>query len=354
MAERIEVNINAIEDSVRNLKTALATRTRSKQAVDEAKPGQLQPARDKLEEAENKVAEALETLRFSVGTPSGSEGGNQTAPGTSQTPTTKSESGLEESFGKFIESVGSSVAEAQKQLDQQARESFGKTSGADGPLLPTLYRIPKLTADVKFAFTKKGEEKLNLVFYSKAEEASTLHQQSISFEIAAIPLPPELQKQISERTTLLPSELEKSASDRAPSIRLVVESETRKKVFDAISTFQEQSTLGTRKLDLFELEELDDKVQDRVLIVEAPELAENPQYLLFYADAASGTAAVGIWHVDLQVASDPKVKVVIRFSIPNAPGEEQKVMRDFVAKLGELQSKSLPPAKEDTSTQTTQ
>ena len=84
---------------------------------------------------------------------------------------------LEDFFGR----VGDSLITAQRQLDARARSQLAE--GGD-PELATLYRIPKVSAELKFALEEVGKGGINLLIYRQGTEASTLNQQTVQFDIA--------------------------------------------------------------------------------------------------------------------------------------------------------------------------
>src|SRR5262249_5612604 len=55
----------------------------------------------------------------------------------------------------------------------------------------SLFRIPRLQAKMKFALDTESEEKLGLIFSTSGESESTRLEQSLEFDILAVPPPPE-------------------------------------------------------------------------------------------------------------------------------------------------------------------
>lgn len=115
-------------------------------------------------------------------------------------------------FATFLRSIGESFVRAQQNLDAQSELYLRETAG-QSHLFPTVFRIPKLTAEIKFALEKLSGQQLNLLFYQRKDEASSLHQQSLSFEIVAAPLPPEMQRQLTNAVPLLELLLDPRARD---------------------------------------------------------------------------------------------------------------------------------------------
>jgi hypothetical protein len=73
-------------------------------------------------------------------------------------------------------------------MDQASRE-YLKSVAASPYLLPSVYRIPKLTAQMKFALTKEKEKGFNIFFFGNETKAQTMHQQSVEFEVVSAPPP---------------------------------------------------------------------------------------------------------------------------------------------------------------------
>jgi hypothetical protein len=58
--------------------------------------------------------------------------------------------------------------------------------------LKSVFRIPKVSAELKFAIDEITNKGVNLLIYKDEAQARTLNQQSIQFEIVSIPPPPDL------------------------------------------------------------------------------------------------------------------------------------------------------------------
>lgn|GEM_PF-5143545 len=91
-------------------------------------------------------------------------------------------------FAEFFEAVGQGLVTAQSKMDEASRE-YLKSVAASPYLLPSVYRIPKLTAQMKFALTKEKEKGFNVFFFGNESKAQTMHQQSVEFEIVSAPPP---------------------------------------------------------------------------------------------------------------------------------------------------------------------
>jgi hypothetical protein len=91
-------------------------------------------------------------------------------------------------FAEFLGEISGAMVAAQQRLDGQT-ESY--LAGSSSPLpLPTMFRIPRLAAEMKFALSTESAEGFKLFFQSEESE-TTRQEQSLKFEIVAVPPPPE-------------------------------------------------------------------------------------------------------------------------------------------------------------------
>ncbi|QPJ66310.1 MAG: hypothetical protein G3M78_13270 [Candidatus Nitrohelix vancouverensis] len=93
-------------------------------------------------------------------------------------------------FAKFLADIGKSMVETQRMMDYVSREYNLENQDKDY-VFPTVFRIPKLTAELKVALDNESSGKLNVIVASKKTTSKELNEQSIQFEIIAAPLPPE-------------------------------------------------------------------------------------------------------------------------------------------------------------------
>lgn len=91
-------------------------------------------------------------------------------------------------FGEFFSEIGKGLVDAQTQMDAKSREYLAGVKGKDF-LLPSVFRIPRVKAEMKFAMTKGTEKKFNLLFFGSNSSAQTQHQQSVEFEVVSAPPP---------------------------------------------------------------------------------------------------------------------------------------------------------------------
>jgi hypothetical protein len=92
-------------------------------------------------------------------------------------------------FAEFFTAVGTSLVKAQRALDMHTENYLSEVQQRPH-LLPSVFRIPTLSADIRFALTNATEERLNVIFHSGSREARDENQQAVHFEIVAAPPPP--------------------------------------------------------------------------------------------------------------------------------------------------------------------
>lgn len=219
-------------------------------------------------------------------------------------------------FSDFLSKIGESVVQSQRKLDQKSIEYL--SSIRDRPYLPpTLFRIPKIEAELKVALEEKDQTGLNVILFSRQSEMSRLNQQSLRLEIAAVPPSPDLLKGIQDHT---------------PRVDFLFDHLERKEVFDLLiklGAALEKLPL-TRQVERMHREEN----RERVLIWPIP---AKSCYLLLFAGEFSQND-VGIWFLDKNKAS---LEPVVRIDLKEKPSENQAPFREFVFELGLAQQKLL-------------
>jgi hypothetical protein len=212
-------------------------------------------------------------------------------------------------FGEFFKTVGTGLVAAQEQMDAASVEYLKGISGKSH-LLPSVFRIPRVTAEMKFALTKGVKEKFDILIFGKDTLAETMHQQSVHFEVVSAPPP-------------VPGLLPPYGYDP------VLADDRRKRVFDAIRAIPNAATTFA---DL-----LRDPL-DRVLIL--VNQTEN-QYLLMRAGDAAGQ--LGLWYLIMQPDTAPTVATLRPFGGAADPALDQargalsqagRAQADFLTRLG--------------------
>lgn len=189
---------------------------------------------------------------------------------------------------KFFTGVAGSLIAAQKQLDINSAEYISEVSGTQF-LLPSVFRIPKLSAEMKFAVNKADEHGVNLFFFKDLTTDQASNQQSVQFDIVAAPLPPDI-----PRSPVL--------------VAVLLDASTRTNVLAKITTPPWTSATA-----------------NKVLIYQI----RNGEFLLSFADNTN----VGLWYANL---NDGGGQAVLRpFS---AAGNEATPFQATVLALGQQQA----------------
>jgi hypothetical protein len=89
----------------------------------------------------------------------------------------------------FFQTVGEGVVTAQERLDRKSGEYI---RNREEHALPSVFRIPKAAAEISFAMQRESSEKFSVLIYGAGDSRQQSQQHKISFEIMAVPPPPEL------------------------------------------------------------------------------------------------------------------------------------------------------------------
>ena len=174
---------------------------------------------------------------------------------------------------QFMQDVGHSFVSAQKNLDKASQEYLLSNVG-NGHTFPTVFRIPKITADIKFAFEKSEKEGFNVVFYKDTTEATSRHQQSISFEMLAVPPSVEVLGNLPSTTFRL---------------NFVLSPTSRDEIFTKIQNATKGPNVGDDPALISNA-----KHKNKVVIIDD---ADNLGYFLFLPDSDLGDGKkFRIWH----------------------------------------------------------
>lgn len=108
-------------------------------------------------------------------------------------------------ISEFFAAIGTGFVDAQKRLDLES-EAYARsalqqqTQGKGKPPIATVFRIPKVTAELKCSLEQSSEKKLNLILYSDRKDVRELHQQTVHLELVSVPAPPEYLSAIAAQT----------------------------------------------------------------------------------------------------------------------------------------------------------
>lgn len=94
------------------------------------------------------------------------------------------------SLESFFQNVSNSVIQAQRDLDRKSDE-YNRFAGGHPLVTPTVFKMPKVKASIRFAFTETNEKGFNILLFRKGQSSGFESEQTIDFEITAAPPPPD-------------------------------------------------------------------------------------------------------------------------------------------------------------------
>ena len=234
---------------------------------------------------------ALKLLELTkpVPAPAGASAATGAGPGASETE-----------FDEFLTSLAQSVVATQKKLDRETAAYLNEIQG-QAHIQPTVFRMPKLEAQMKFGLDVKSGRKLNLLFWGRNSETVQQNQQGINFEIVSVPAPPGAIE---------------SARRAVPQWTLTLDPLTRRDVMAEV--IQIPANLQSAKDPLAPVVRAAAAAPADVVLVDVGDAA---RYLVFYAELGD-TKDVGIWLLTRGSPGGPaKLDPVYRFTKDNGPGE---------------------------------
>lgn len=93
----------------------------------------------------------------------------------------------------FFATIGRGIAGAQRRLDVESYRYINKLE-ADGAYgLPSLFRIPKVSAEISFAMEANQQRGFDILVFSSSSSRRESQQHKVSFDVVSAPLPPEMQ-----------------------------------------------------------------------------------------------------------------------------------------------------------------
>lgn len=91
----------------------------------------------------------------------------------------------------FLEGMVHSMVRVRGKLDEENRRTLERVR-ADPNHDPSLLRMPRMTAELRFALEKVSKEGWDVLVYSSGSEARELNQQTLTAEIVSVPPTPEM------------------------------------------------------------------------------------------------------------------------------------------------------------------
>lgn len=218
-------------------------------------------------------------------------------------------------FGEFFKKVADGFIRAQQNLDAASAQYLTAVS-RQPHALPSVFRIPRVAADVKFALEHKEGKSINLLFFKDEESATTLNQQTVQFEIVSAPPPAGLLV--------------------APVSAFPVLSKSRRaELFKLIQEFTLPGTTAAQTNQLLDRPRLIAD-PDAVIIVSVD--GDNRFLLTVASNATAGN--VGFWYLEINPEDNKATLAVIRKFGSGTDPNIGKV-GEFIFKLGTTQKEFL-------------
>jgi hypothetical protein len=186
-----------------------------------------------------------------------------------------------------------------------------------------MFRLPKLKATMKCAVKRTEEEGLNLLFYRDVAQASVQHQQTIDFELVAVPPPPE--------AGLVPGRF----FSLMPRIDLVLDAADRRALLELLG----RDAAGNAALDLgaAPADAADDVAIWELLLPVAPDGGPVAERLLLAARATEAAPGTRLCLVGVRSAGGASI---VRVQ-PLDAGPLADELGEFLEALGERQRRLL-------------
>ncbi len=227
-------------------------------------------------------------------------------------------------FADFLSDIGDSVVATQRQLDEQSRVYLEQIKG-NKHITPAIYRLPKVSASIKFGMRKSKGEGFNIIVAQRRKEDERTLNQSLDFEIISVPPPPDYQQTL---------------SGEIPTIGFIFSPTVRQGIFSDIEKYQPKPEQTSLKKEI----ELLLASKNEVLMLQiGPRLKKGfDNYLILFANE-EGEKNVGIWSLlrDPSGQQKPVFEIILKFTASNRQGENYKALRDIIVAHSKQQSKLL-------------
>jgi hypothetical protein len=211
-------------------------------------------------------------------------------------------------FDTFLRTMAEAVVSAQKRLDKESELYLAEIAGRP-EIQPTVFRMPRLEAEMKFDLQVENGKALNLLFWGANSRERQTNQQGISFELVSVPAPPGAME---------------AARRAVPLWRQVQDPVVRRELLEKISAMAATSPKSPV------VNAAGSRPDDVALI----DLGDEKRYLVLYAEDVN-EKDVGIWLLTAPPDTGATLEEVYRFNKSNGPGEVR--MRDLVLELARRQ-----------------
>jgi len=214
------------------------------------------------------------------------------------------------SFEDFINRIGRGLVSAQELLDSQSADYLTATA-AQPHILPSIFRVPKISAQMKFALRVEKGQGLNLLFFSKRDQTESQNEQAIDFEVVSVPAPPGASQQL---------------LNVGPAMDLVLDPVLHARILAAIVAAPAADDAGP-----IVAAAQDPKLSPRlVFLAFSAASGQPPRFLLFHA-TPDADKSVGLWLLTLPPQGEPSLQTIYKFTTSN--GKTEKFLRDLILEL---------------------
>jgi len=176
----------------------------------------------------------------------------------------------------FFDAVSDGVVNAQKALDLRSIAYNDPLPGSNAarvkPELPTLFRIPRVSAEIQFEISSVSSHGMNIFVAQSSSQTEERMQQKVTFEVVAVPPPPR-------------PELSQGESPAQSALRDVV----------ITNVLQHRTVLGMIRAKKREDSAWIKQVANRVVIVRA-----GAGFIGFIVDEKPDTVGYTIWLYNLR------------------------------------------------------
>lgn len=203
----------------------------------------------------------------------------------------------------FLRQMSVAMVDAQSMLDAKSAEYLAATAGKPH-ILPSIFRVPKLNAQMKFAMEVAGGKTINLLFYKRDDKATSRNEQSIDFDVVSVPAPPEAGKNL---------------RFLGPRLDLLLDPFERRGIVDIV-----------KAAGVADLSKLAESAPNSLAVLTLPEQKDRRDYLVLAVTAVK-EHSVGLWSLTVPAKGDPQLLVIYPLNRKNSDNE--KLFKDLVAEV---------------------
>jgi hypothetical protein len=208
----------------------------------------------------------------------------------------------------FLRRMSEAMVGAQTRLDDESGRYLAATAG-QRHIMPSIFRVPKLTAQMRFALEVENNKTLNLLFYKRDEKTTSRNEQGIDFDIVSVPAPPDA---LSGLRTL------------APRMDLVLDAFERERLLGVL--------VERGQPDLSRLAA--ENPTALVILALSPQSGRS-EYLVFAATEVK-EHSVGLWLLTVPDEGEAAIQLIYPLNRKNA--ENEHFLKDLILALAKRQA----------------